>query len=47
MTIEVDTSVIRVRRAIPAQETIREEELNGWNYVHDAESGPDDLTVGD
>ena len=34
------------RRAILAQETIREEELNGWTYVHDAEDDPDDPAVG-
>lgn len=35
------------RRAILAQEAIREEELNGWTYVHDAGDGPDDPAVGD
>jgi hypothetical protein len=30
------------RRAILAQETIREEELNGWTYVHDRGDDPDD-----
>ena len=29
------------RRAILAQETIREEELNGWAYVHDVGDEPD------
>ena len=35
------------RRAILAQETIREEELNGWTYVHDSGDGADDPAVGD
>jgi hypothetical protein len=36
-----------MRRAILAQEAIREEELNGWTYVHDAGDKTDDSAVGD
>ncbi|GAB3607228.1 hypothetical protein GCM10027413_26370 [Conyzicola nivalis] len=36
-----------MRRAILAQEAIREEELNGWTYVHDAGEKLDEPTVGD
>lgn len=36
-----------MRRAILAKAAIREEELNGWTYVHDADDGPDDPAAGD
>jgi len=36
-----------MRRATLAEEAIREEELNGWAYVHDAADGSDDPAAGD
>jgi heme oxygenase len=36
-----------MRRATLAQEAIREEELNGWTYVHDAGDGVEHRTEGD
>jgi hypothetical protein len=44
--IASDAADVR-RRAILAQETIREEELNGWTYVHDTGDDPDDPAVDD
>jgi len=35
------------RRATLAQQTIREEELNGWSYVHDSGDDPDDPDADD
>ena len=35
------------RRATLAQQTIREEELNGWSYVHDSGDNPDDPDADD
>jgi len=36
-----------MRRAVLAQEAIREEELNGWAYVHNAGDDPENPSVGD
>lgn len=36
-----------MRRARLAEEAIREDELNGWTYVHDTSDGPQDPAAGD
>jgi hypothetical protein len=47
MIIEVDTSVVRGGGEASGElAAIREEGLNGWTYVHDADDDPDDPAVG-
>lgn len=36
-----------MRRARLVEEAIREDELNGWTYVHDTGDGPEDPAAGD